>query len=176
VPGVTVALWKQGTVACDCRGPKLTGGVATVDEVLDNAYSDADGWVHIPVRTSTAGELYVSVTDDDGNMTQDSLTVTDAATAVALNAAHVRTALSVTPSVLARGAAATISLARVQVTDARVTLASVDGRVVRTLTVQHGQSEVRWDGRDTAGHSVAAGVYFARSAAAPKGARLVVLR
>jgi len=48
---------------------------------------------------------------------------------------------------------------------ARLRLYDVQGRLVRTLvdgTMPSGQNEVRWDGRDNSGRSMASGTYFAR--------------
>jgi hypothetical protein len=64
-------------------------------------------------------------------------------------------------------------------TRARLEILDAGGRRVRALAATAGQqSAVRWDGRDTEGRSVAAGVYFVRLVAGNEvGARkLVVVR
>lgn len=64
-------------------------------------------------------------------------------------------------------------LARVQVFDA-------GGRLVRTLLparrLEAGRHEIRWDGRDDAGHRVGSGVYFARSVTGEQEQRTKLVR
>uniref|UniRef100_A0A7C4GCZ9 T9SS type A sorting domain-containing protein n=1 Tax=candidate division WOR-3 bacterium TaxID=2052148 RepID=A0A7C4GCZ9_UNCW3 len=48
--------------------------------------------------------------------------------------------------------------------DGEITIVDATGRAVRTLRVSRGASSLRWDGRDSSGRQLPAGVYFVRLA------------
>jgi hypothetical protein len=61
--GALVSLWKASAI------PGLP------DEILVNRYANADGVATLPISPLTPGALYVSVQDDDGNLSQKQVTV-----------------------------------------------------------------------------------------------------
>ena len=163
VPDVKVALWK----------PTMAG----TDQVLENRYSGADGWVHIPAPNVTAGTLYVGFDDGDGRAGMDSIDVQPLITSVAVEGTRPRPLrLAATPNVTA--GATRLSFGRVLESPARVTLFGVDGRLVRELRGPVGASSIEWDGRDRLGRPVATGLYLARAEEGTRRARarIVVVR
>jgi peptidase C25-like protein len=166
IPGVKVAIWK----------PRFGGG----DEILDNRYSGADGWAHIPAGGLTAGTLYAGWDDGDGRAGLDSIAVLASTSGVDPEAAVHPVRLVAAPSVTRAGSR--LSFGRALGRPARVRLFGVDGRLVRDLSAPTGAKWVDWDGRDRAGRVAAQGVYVARlesdEAAIPRRAeaRIVVVR
>src|SRR5439155_26183442 len=79
VQGVKVGVFKSNGMPV--MAPGYTG-----DELLDNRYTDADGWAHIPSPKLTRGEIYFAVEDDDANALLDSIPVSDGPTGVAAGA------------------------------------------------------------------------------------------
>jgi ligand-binding sensor domain-containing protein len=71
----------------------------------------------------------------------------------------------------------TLQFAPIFTGHAGATVVDAAGRVVRALSIGHGASSVRWDGRNESGQRVPAGVYFVRlgSPSARAAARVVVV-
>jgi hypothetical protein len=147
VPGVKVALWK----------PRAG---ADGDEVLDNRYSAPDGWVHIPVPELTAGTLYVGFDGGQNRTGLDSIRVDPPVSGVGGVDAGVLLRFRARPSVTA--GATHFEFGRRLGAAAQVIVFGVDGRRVRVLRASVGAATLDWDGRDSVGHPVAAGVYLAR--------------
>jgi hypothetical protein len=150
--GVQVSLWKRGML----QGVTAVGG-PTGDEVLDNRYTDAAGNAHFDLAGLTPGTLYVTTTDDEGNVVEDSIAVTST-TSVAPGA-----------DVVALRVASSISRGRVLFLlggpldrDARLLVCDVSGRTVRALRAPAGAREVTWDGADESGARASAGLYLAK--------------
>jgi hypothetical protein len=161
VPGVKVGVWK----------PTMAGS----DQVLDNRYSGADGWVHIPVPGVTAGTLYVGYDDGDGRAGMDSIEVQPLITGVAADSPR-PLRLTAMPSVTE--GSTRFAFGRGLDTPARVSVFGVDGRLVRMLSAPTGAASLEWDGRDRSGRRVATGLYLVRLEAGASRARtrIVVLR
>ncbi len=163
VSGVKVGLWK----------PTMAGS----DQVLENRYSGADGWVHIPVPGLTAGTLYVGYDDGDGRAGMDSIAVQAPITAVDVGGrSALPLHLTVAPNVTA--GATRLSFGRPLDAPARVSVFSVDGRLVREVTATPGAADIEWDGRGGNGRPAATGLYLARlDAGSYHGtARIVIVR
>lgn len=161
VLGVKVGVWK----------PTMAGS----DQVLDNRYSGADGWVHIPVPGVTAGMLYVGYDDGDGRAGMDSIEVQPLITGVAADSPR-PLRLTAMPSVT--DASTRFAFGRGLDTPARVSVFGVNGRLVRMLSAPTGAASLEWDGRDRSGRRVATGLYLVRLEAGAFRARtrIVVLR
>ena len=160
VPRVKVGLWKPGP----------GGG----DELLDNRYTDADGWVHIPAPMITGGMLYFGFDDGDGRAGLDSIVVEP--TAGVGESGLGPPGLAAIPSVT-RGPTR-LAFGRALDAAARVRVFAVDGRLVRTLDARAGAASLVWDGRDRDGRPVRTGLYLAQLDAGPVRARtrIIVLR
>jgi hypothetical protein len=149
--------------------------MAGTDQVLDNRYSGPDGWVHIPAPQLTAGTLYVGFDDGDGRAGMDSIDVQATVTGVgevSPRPIHFTAIPSVTSGVTR------FSFGRPIDTPTRVTVFSVDGRLVRVLHAPAGAGYIRWDGRDQNGRPAATGLYLGRLEAGTlrARARIVVVR
>ncbi|HEX7077100.1 MAG TPA: C25 family cysteine peptidase [Candidatus Eisenbacteria bacterium] len=161
--GVKIAVWK----------PRLGGD----DEMLDNRYSGADGWVHLPASQLTGGTLYYGYDDGDGSAGLDSIEVQPAVSGVASGAgAPGPLRLTARPSVT--GAGTRLSFGRALDVPATIRIFGVDGRLARSLRAPRGAAFLEWDGRDGLGRPVAAGVYLASLGlgATRSAARIVVVR
>jgi hypothetical protein len=174
VVGVKVAVWKQGAQGLAPRGDH--GLNATGDELLDNRYTDANGWAHIPASPLSKGEIYFTVEDDNANALSDSIPVSAGPTGVAAGGKSGASRLQATPSVTQSWTH--LAFGRALDHPAQVTVFSLTGQAVRTLDVASGERGVVWDGKDGAGHRVSTGVYLARlqDGASTQSARIVVTR
>ncbi|MGH7682024.1 MAG: C25 family cysteine peptidase, partial [Candidatus Eiseniibacteriota bacterium] len=145
VPNVKVGIWK----------PRIDG----TDQVLANRYTGPDGWAHIPAPGMTAGTLYVGFDDGVGRAGLDSISVQALITGVENTPPLAPLRLSAAPNVTS--ASTRISFGRPLTAPAILRFYRADGRLVRALRVPSGARSVDWDGKDEAGKSAAAGVYFA---------------
>ncbi|HEY6866836.1 MAG TPA: C25 family cysteine peptidase, partial [Candidatus Eisenbacteria bacterium] len=157
---VKVGLWK----------PDPGGG----DELLDNRYTGADGWVHIPAPMITGGMLYYGFDDGDGRAGLDSILVEPPADVA--GAGTRPPGLTAVPSVTS--GATRFAFGRPLASAARVSVFAVDGRLVRALDAPAGAASLAWDGRDREGRRVGPGLYLAQLQAGPARARtrIVILR
>ena len=124
-----------------------------------NLYTGQDGRATFQLPPLTPGHLYVTVTDDDANVTEDSVLVADPS-AAALSNGPLSFRLRVLPSVT--GAGARMEFGRGLDRDATVMLMDISGRTVGAWRPKKGESSFSWDGRDGRGRPLASGVYFAR--------------
>jgi hypothetical protein len=134
----------------------------------------AAAW-HVSFKLAATGTVDVSVPLFTTMMTAD-WAPSGTPTAAPLADAPRTPALSAQPSITA--GPARLVLARPLDARGEIAIVDVTGRVARRLDVPPGAAFLDWDGRDSSGRSLPAGVYFAslRSAAAPTSARIVVVR
>lgn len=172
--GVKVSLWKSGILAGANGASGADGPVG--DQVLDNRYTDAAGNAHFDLAGLTPGTLYVTTTDDEGNVVEKLVGVTGmASVAPGAGAASLRVASSIS-----RGQVHFL-LGGPLDRDARLLVCDISGRTVRSLRAPAGAHELTWDGADETGARAAAGLYLAKlehagERGASKPVRLVLLR
>ncbi len=175
VPGVMVSLWKPGaapdTTTSSAGGWTLTHGG---DEVLVNGYTGPDGSVRLEADSLSEGMLYLTFSDDEGNVVLDSILVTAAPTAVA-SPGRGGDALRL---VARAGGRVDLAWGIAAGTSARVEVADATGRILRQLPVTAGALSATWDGRDDAGRQAARGVYLirVRDAEANRVGRTLLMR
>jgi len=135
----------------DCNGNQVLDGCD-----IDPSDPDGDGWVS---------------QDADGDMIPD-----ECAGSGVGEGGPGRIEFSARPN-LTRGPAR-FHFGRALPAGGTVTLFDASGRLVRVLAVAPGAVSVAWDGTDSGGESVAAGIYFARLAyeSGSAGTRIVVAR
>ncbi len=151
VPGVVVAAWKPG---------------AGSDEVLDNRYTQTDGWARVPVAPQTDGWLYYTVRDRSGFCVFDSVEVRDVSGVEGGAPVVERPLLSARPSVTS--AMTRLHLRPAALVEGVIRIWDVSGRQVRTLTVPPSATDITWDGRDERGRRLPAGVYMVKHGLGPE--------
>jgi hypothetical protein len=148
VPFATVAVYKDG-------------------EVADNRYSDADGWVEIPIDPETPGQMRVTVFTEFGDygVSEALVNVLDMP-AGASDPTGLPASLQlarVQPNPVSQSAVLRYALPRPGAVD--LSIFDVHGRRVAALVENaqpSGWHSVVWNGRDAAGRAVSGGVYFSR--------------
>ncbi|MFC1573533.1 FlgD immunoglobulin-like domain containing protein, partial [Candidatus Eisenbacteria bacterium] len=144
---VLAAIWKPGEQSGE-------------DEVLDNRYTDEDGWAHVPCEPETPGWLYFTVQDDFGEFMMDSIGVGVNPSDVKPTPTEPPLRLTVRPT--AGPSAFLLDFGRALDEPAEVRIYDLAGRTVKSFEVTAGTSGVEWNGRNDSGREVGAGIYFVR--------------
>jgi hypothetical protein len=158
ISDLLVSAWKPGDgEAATKRGTALLQGP---DEVHDNRYTDADGWVSIPASPSSEGWMHFVIRDAEGNAHVGSVEIRHGTAAPATRETSLY--LRAQPSVME--SRTTFHFGGVLPVAAELTIYDVRGRSLRQLAIDAGRSEATWDGRDRRGVQVASGNYIASMA------------